>query len=401
MMLPCVIQKGTNMSHRFMKKVFCFLWALILTVVPVLPAYAAEETPVGENIGWVRAKLDYEYDEGITGLNDSIIDFAKGWEKKEDGWYYYKFNVKPGDKVRFITCVHVPPEWTEKLENKKFRIIVTAELSEVAPEDTGWDSNTKVNYQKTFDVWSQGYAHDEDVWIEEGKTTIKVNEYQLDKDGKEVPYENDKLITPGQPVSKIVELEIDGKPGANVKLVPEKPVKTVLCDGVDVDGKDVEPGSVLKYTILVKNPAPDEREITITDYVDSRLVIVDTYGDHAEWKGIITKEPSNGVGGIIEWKVKVGGHENACVGFTAMFADGVQDEVIPNTADATIVGRCVKSNTTLTGVGSPPVLEKVIARATYDTANFMMAAGAIIILIIASVIVTVQIIRRRKEDKQE
>ena len=106
--------------------------------------YAAGDTPVGENTGWVRARLDYEYDEGITGLDDSIIDFADGWEKKDDGWYYYKSSVKPGDKIRFITCVHVPAEWTEKLENKKFCIIATAELSEVAPKDSGWDATPHI-----------------------------------------------------------------------------------------------------------------------------------------------------------------------------------------------------------------------------------------------------------------
>lgn len=387
--------------RHLIRKAASFFLAILFILAPAAPVYAADETPVGENTGWVRAKLDYEYDEGITGLDDSIIDFADGWEKKDDGWYYYKSSVKPGDKVRFITCVHVPAEWTEKLENKKFCIIATAELSEVAPKDSGWDANTEIHYKKTFDVWNMGYQHDEDVWIEEGRTTIKINEYQLDKDGEEVPYKNDKLITPGQPVSKIVELEIDGTMGANVKLKPEKPVKTVRCNGVDVDGKDVDYGSVLTYSILVKNPAPDERTITITDQVDTRLIILDTHGDDAEWEGVIVKEPVNGRGGTIKWEVTVPGYGSASVGFTAQAAEDVQDETIPNTADATIVGICMKSNTTLTGIGSPPVIEKVIARATYDTANFF---GVLVLLatgIITAAIVGIKLIRRMKGDKKD
>lgn len=387
--------------RHLIRKAASFFLAILFILAPAAPVYAADETPVGENTGWVRAKLDYEYDEGITGLDDSIIDFADGWEKKDDGWYYYKSSVKPGDKVRFITCVHVPAEWTEKLENKKFCIIATAELSEVAPKDSGWDANTEIHYKKTFDVWNMGYQHDEDVWIEEGRTTIKINEYQLDKDGEEVPYKNDKLITPGQPVSKIVELEIDGTMGANVKLKPEKPVKTVRCNGVDVDGKDVDYGSVLTYSILVKNPAPDERTITITDQVDTRLIILDTHGNDAEWEGVIVKEPVNGRGGTIKWEVTVPGYGSASVGFTAQAAEDVQDETIPNTADATIVGICMKSNTTLTGIGSPPVIEKVIARATYDTANFF---GALVLLatgIITAAIVGIKLIRRMKGDKKD
>lgn len=387
--------------RHLIRKAASFFLATLFLLMPAVPVHAASDTPVGENTGWVRARLDYEYDEGITGLDDSIIDFADGWEKKDDGWYYYKSSVKPGDKVRFITCVHVPAEWTEKLENKKFCIIATAELSEVAPKDSGWDANTEIHYKKTFDVWNMGYQHDEDVWIEEGRTTIKINEYQLDKDGKEVPYKNDKLITPGQPVSKIVELEIDGTMGANVKLKPEKPVKTVRCNGVDVDGKDVDYGSVLTYSILVKNPAPDERTFTITDQVDTRLVILDTHGNDAEWEGVIVKEPVDGRGGTIKWEVTVPGYGSASVGFTAQAAEDVQDETIPNTADATIVGICMKSNTTLTGIGSPPVIEKVIARATYDTANFF---GALVLLatgIITAAIVGIKLIRRMKGDKKD
>lgn len=387
--------------RHLIKKAASFFLALLFLLTPAVPVYAAGDTPVGENTGWVRARLDYEYDEGITGLDDSIIDFADGWEKKDDGWYYYKSSVKPGDKIRFITCVHVPAEWTEKLENKKFCIIATAELSEVAPKDSGWDANTEIHYKKTFDVWNMGYQHDEDVWIEEGRTTIKINEYQLDKDGKEIPYKNDKLITPGQPVSKIVELEIDGTMGANVKLKPEKPIKTVKCNGVDVDGKDVSYGSVLTYSILVKNPAPDERTITITDQVDTRLIILDTHGNDAEWEGVIIKEPVNGRGGTIKWEVTVPGHGSASVGFTAQAAEDVQDETIPNTADATIVGICMKSNTTLTGIGSPPVIEKVIARATYDTANFLGALALLATGTIIAAIVGVKLIRRMKGDKED
>ena len=271
----------------------------------------------------------------------------------------------------------------------------------MAPKDSGWDANTEIHYKKTFDVWNMGYQHDEDVWIEEGRTTIKINEYQLDKDGKEIPYKNDKLITPGQPVSKIVELEIDGTMGANVKLKPEKPIKTVKCNGVDVDGKDVSYGSVLTYSILVKNPAPDERTITITDQVDTRLIILDTHGNDAEWEGVIIKEPVNGRGGTIKWEVTVPGHGSASVGFTAQAAEDVQDETIPNTADATIVGICMKSNTTLTGIGSPPVIEKVIARATYDTANFLGALALLATGTIIAAIVGVKLIRRMKGDKED
>lgn len=364
-----------------------FCMAVLLFSSSMTVSASGKETPVGTNRGYIRAKLTYEYDEGVTGLSDDIIDFADGWTKK-DGWYYYDKPVAPGDRVRFITCVHCPTEWTNDVENKKFKVIVTAQASEVAPNDTGWDKNTDILFDRTFDVWSAGYAHDEDVWIEEGKLTININEYQLDKNGNEVPYVNDKLIVPGQPVSKIVEFVLGGDLGANVKIIPEKPIKSVTVDGVDVDGRDIEPGKVLEYGITVKNPAPDERTITVTDVVDNRLIVIDTFN------GTMIAAPGAGDrGGTIEWRVKLKGGESEIVRFRAVVADGVVDDVIPNTAEATIVGKKLKSNTVLVGIGEPPVIKKIIARATYDTANFFLP---IIIILIAMMIIVIVIKKIRK-----
>lgn len=379
--------------RNFVRRITTLLCMAILMLSSSMTAFASsKETPVGQNRGYIRAKLTYEYDEGVTGLGDDIIDFADGWTKK-DGWYYYKDPVMPGDHVRFITCVHCPAEWTNDVENKKFRVIVTAEASEVAPQDKGWDKNTDILFTRTFDVWSAGYEHDEDVWIEEGKLTLNVKEYQLDKNGNEVPYVNDKLIGPGQPVSKIVEFVMGGDLGANVKIVPEKPVKSVTVDGVNADGRDIEPGKVLEYGITVKNPAPDEREITVTDVVDNRLIVIDTF------KGTMVTAPGAGDrGGTIEWKVKLKGGESEIVRFRAVVADGVVDDVIPNTAEATIVGKKLKTNTVLVGIGAPPVIKKIIARATYDTANFFLPIIIILVLSLLVVIAVKKIRKIRKDD---
>ncbi len=364
---------------------------LLFNLISPMTAYAAE-TPVGRNSGWVRAKLTYEFDDGVTGLSDDIVKFADGWTKRGD-WYYYKEPVAPGDKIRFITCVTVPSDWTEKLENKKFAIIATAEVSEVAPGETGWNTNATISYSKSFDVWSMGYKHDEDVWVEEGNLSVHVHESQLDKNGNEVPYVNDKLIVPGEHISKIIDLEIGGALGENRKLKPKAPVKTVECKGQNVDGGKVDMGAVLNYSIYVENPAPDGRTITVTDTIDSRLKVLDTGG------GTFTQKPaSDGSGGILEWKVQVKGGEGATVSFTAQVMENVKDDVIPNQADATIVGQCKKSNTVFTNVGSPSVIKQVISRATYDTAHF---AGAVILLgvLITGAIALVILIRKKKKEE--
>lgn len=385
---------------QFCRKVLSGCLALLAALM-ILPmtAFASETnktaTPVGENVGWVRAKLTYQFDDGITGLNDSAITFVDGWEKKSDGWYYYNRDVSPGDRVRFITNVKIPESWNNSVSNKKFRVIVTAELAEVAPKDDGWDANTPIAYSKSFDLWSMGYEHDEDVWVEEGKTWIMINEYQLDKDGNEVPYVNDKIITPGQLISKIVEFEIGGRKGANIKLVPEKPVKTVTVAGVDVDGKNVNGGTILTYGITVKNPAPDKREITITDVVDNRLTVTKINDG-----GHFIENPANEMGGTIEWKIWVEGRESATVTFLAKAPEGSFEEegglVIPNTAEAEIVGKKLKTNTVIVGLGNPSALKKIIARATGDPARFALAIAVVVILCAGAIAVMLLIMKRRK-----
>lgn len=382
---------------KFAKKLlaFVFMLAMVVFMLPSL-AYASEKTstPVGNNIAWIRAKLVYEYDEGITGLNDSIVNFAENW-KKTDGWYYYKKPVNSGDRVRFITGLRVPTEWTNDLIDKRFHVIVHVEASEVALGDTGWDENTEISYSKTFDIWNVGYAHDEDVWVEEGHLTVSINEYQLDKEGNEVPYVNDKVIMPGQPISKIVEFEIGGKKGGNIKLIPKKPVKTVEVAGVNVDGKNVNGGTALTYKITVENPAPDKREITITDTVDERLRVTDTGG------GTFITEPVNGMGGTLEWKVWVEGFESATVHFLAKAPEGVTEEdpmVISNTAEAMIVGKKVKSNTVIVGLGNPSELKKIIARATGDPGQLVLAVCVAIGLIVAAISVMMVIMKKRKSE---
>lgn len=211
------------MKFHLLKRAAALMLSAVLLAGPAVPVHAAENTPVEDNRGWIRAKLEYTFDDGVTGLSDDIIHFTDGWTKIED-WYYYKDPVKPGDKVRFITGVDVPAEWTEKIENKKFQVVVTAEVSEAAPKDTGWDANTKVLYSQSYDLWSAGYKPDKDIVVREGKMTIDIHEYQLDENGKEVPYENDKIIVPGQAISKIAEFEIGGEPGG----LEKKPVEKII-----------------------------------------------------------------------------------------------------------------------------------------------------------------------------
>lgn len=164
---------------------------------------------------WMRAKITYEFDEGVTGLNDSILTFANDkWRMGGDGWYYYEDLLKDGDKIRFIDGVKVPPEWTEEISNKKFRIIVTVEVGEAIKGETGFKNNEEALYSESFELWSMGYKDKDGLQAaKKDKMTVKVREYQLDENGNLGEYKNDKTIIPGQYVSKIVEFELVRKKG--------------------------------------------------------------------------------------------------------------------------------------------------------------------------------------------
>lgn len=372
------------------------LASLVFQVIPV-PVHASPLNITTPNSAWLRAKIDYEYDEGLTGLTDDIIKFSSDKWKKSDGWYYYSDPVESGQKIRFIDGVSMPTDWTSEMSDLNFRIIVTVEASEVAKGETGWDANKEAAYSQTFELWNSGYEHEEDIYVKKGNITVTVNEYQLDDNGKEVPYHNDKVITPGQFVSKIVEFQVGGEKGALIQLNPEKPVKTVMANNIDVDGKTVDAGTTLTYGITVKNPAPDTRTITITDTLDDRLTLVDTCG------GTLVTGAIGGQGGQIKWEVSVPGEGSYTVNFIAKTPEDVAEGegmTIPNTATVETVGKTQQTNTVITSLGEVSPLDKIIAKArgTGDSSRLWLyvaalAAAAVVLI----VVVAVNVIRLKKK----
>ena len=236
------------MKFNPIKRIMMLMLAAVLFVGSSMTVMASGAS-IGTNRGYIRAKLEYEHDDGITGLSDDIIEFVDGWQKTGD-WFYYKDPVSPGDKIRFITGVKVPVTWTEDLQNKNFAVIVTVEVSEVAPNDTGWDNNTDILYAKNFDLWSIGYERDENVIIKEGKLAVDINEYQLDANGKEIPYVNDKTIVPGQSISKIVEFELTGELGSNTLKEVSETVKTKVIEVVKTGQETFLLASIIGISIM-------------------------------------------------------------------------------------------------------------------------------------------------------
>ena len=389
---PGIEMKDIMKSIRNIVFRLAVLAALVFQMVPA-PVYGFNI--ITPNSAWLRAKITYEYDEGLDGLSDKMINFASEKWKKDGDWYYYSDPVESGQKVRFINGVQLPTEWTSEQSDLGFRIVITVEASEVAKGEDGWDENKEASYSETFELWNNGYEHAEDIYVKEGDIKVTVNEYQLDDDGKEVPYENDKVITPGQHVSKIVEFAVSGQKGALIKMNPEKPVKTVMANNIDVNGKTVDPGTVLTYGITVKNPSPEMQRITITDTLDHRLTLLDTLG------GTLVSGTIGGYGGTIEWYVDVPGNGSATVNFIARAPETVAEGdgmTIPNTATATIIGQEIDSNTVITSLGEVSPLDQIItiARSTGDASNLALMAGVLAVGIAVLAAVLVYAFRRRK-----
>lgn len=389
---PGIEMKDIMKSIRNIVFRLAVLAALVFQMVPV-PVYGFNI--ITPNSAWLRAKITYEYDEGLDGLSDKMINFASEKWKKDGDWYYYSDPVESGQKVRFINGVQLPTEWTSEQSDLGFRIVITVEASEVAKGEDGWDENKEASYSETFELWNNGYEHAEDIYVKEGDIKVTVNEYQLDDDGKEVPYENDKVITPGQHVSKIVEFAVSGQKGALIKMNPEKPVKTVMANNIDVNGKTVDPGTVLTYGITVKNPSPEMQRITITDTLDHRLTLLDTLG------GTLVSGTIGGYGGTIEWYVDVPGNGSATVNFIARAPETVAEGdgmTIPNTATASIIGQEIDSNTVITSLGEVSPLDQIItiARSTGDASNLALMAGVLAAGIAVLAAVLVYAFRRRK-----
>lgn len=172
-------------------------------------------TVVDNDHVWIRANLSYRLDSELYGIDDNAVTFSdtSKWVKQGD-WYYYKEPVESGQKLRFINGFSIPTSWSNSTRDKKFEIVATVQAAEAIPGETSWNSNSEVAYSQTFDVWKAGNTSiPSNETINQSSIKLIINEYQLDKNGKEVSYENDKLVTPGQKISKIIEIEVQGKKG--------------------------------------------------------------------------------------------------------------------------------------------------------------------------------------------
>lgn len=233
-------------------KILCFL--LAITAAFTMPVYAQTNADIDtskyyvktdSDRVWIRAKIEYILDGDTYGIDDNSVVFhdASSWEKDGE-WFYYKEPVDSGSRIRLFDSFSIPTGWKNETSGDGFKIVVTAQASEVIPGDSAWNSNSDVCYSTTFDVYSTGdYGLASDEIISEGTIKLKLVEYELDKDGKEVSYQNDKTVIPGQKVSKIVEIQVEGDKGKIWKKIKDLAKQTgdssnliLWCSGAVIAG---------------------------------------------------------------------------------------------------------------------------------------------------------------------
>ena len=81
------MQRNNSRFRPVMQLFTCLLVAMALSL-GIFPETVAASS--GNKHTWLRAKITYEFDDGIEGLSDSMLVFSsRKWQKKDDGWYYY------------------------------------------------------------------------------------------------------------------------------------------------------------------------------------------------------------------------------------------------------------------------------------------------------------------------
>ena len=199
---------------KWMKRLTAFALAAVTVFTMPMAAYAKKTTESGSV--FIRARLDYSTPNGMSALSDKCVTLSSGKWKADGEYYYYDSPVEPGQTVEFISSVRIPEEWGNGAVGKQFSILVTAEAAECLPGETGWNSNQEAAYIGTFDVM-KGEQQEQGYKVKKGNISLTIKEYQVGEDGKLKTYENNKVVVPGQEVSKVVKITVNGKKSTRTK----------------------------------------------------------------------------------------------------------------------------------------------------------------------------------------
>ena len=195
---------------------------LLLFISFPTPVYAAETST---NV-WIRAQISYESGDGLCGLSDDMVTLASDRWIKREGYYYYSSPVQSGQSIDLIRSVQIPASWDNTNSGKRFSIVIKVEAAEAFPGDAGWTDGTAAVYSQSFELSKQN-AERNGLTVQQGNIRVRIEEFQ-EIDGREQPYENNRTVVPGETVSKIVRITVEGNKSvlSPIEEILRSPVKT-------------------------------------------------------------------------------------------------------------------------------------------------------------------------------
>lgn len=227
MHMCCRTEDGCKAWRRFLRLMTAAAIVAVLILSAALP-FELDALPVSaaelQSTYWVRAAFSITGDRSLSGLSEEMIVLSEKWSR-QDGYYYYTLPVSPGETIELMRGVRVPAEWKNESADRPFSILITVDVAEMFPGDESYASWSGRSFTQSYET-SLENASRSGLTVTKGSIKVTLNEFEKTETGEQ-PYRNGRTVVPGETVSKIVRITVDGTPSQlnrreNSKVTPAK-----------------------------------------------------------------------------------------------------------------------------------------------------------------------------------
>lgn len=124
----------------------------------ILPGDDISKIPRITNDGndcYVRAKLEFSGTD--EDLESELYGFPDGWEKHEDGYYYYKNILKTGENVDIFEGLKIPTDFPQTEEGKTFTLRINVDAIQSKNFSPDWNDRSPWGKVEIQDCIREGY----------------------------------------------------------------------------------------------------------------------------------------------------------------------------------------------------------------------------------------------------
>ena len=104
---------------------------------------------------YVRAKLEFSGTD--VDLEKELYGFPSGWEKHDDGYYYYKNILNTGDKIDIFEGLKIPTDFPQTEEGKTFKLKIDVDAVQSKNFTPNWDDRSPWGDVEIQDCIRDGY----------------------------------------------------------------------------------------------------------------------------------------------------------------------------------------------------------------------------------------------------